>query len=233
MSKLKNPIVVPLDVDDPQKAMQLVSLLKGKVGGFKIGPRLTFKSKPLFFELLKESGVFFFDHKFFDIPSTTVAAVRSAFDLGATWVTVHALNGADCLKELAKLEAELKKSRPEFRILVVTVLTSFSEENLPPVWSEHLDIAESVRVLARSASSVGLHSFVSSAFELEILKSEHRDGFFVVPGIRPVGSAHQDQSRVATPKSAIDMGASALIIGRPIIEAADPLKVVEEVLKQL
>ncbi len=88
-----NPIIVAIDVDDPNVAKSIVKNLSGHVGGFKIGPRLTLK---LDFQLLRtmaEKGILFFDHKFMDIPSTTVASVRAAAQLGALWVTVHALNG--------------------------------------------------------------------------------------------------------------------------------------------
>lgn len=232
MSLLKNPIIVALDVDDVGRASELVSLLSGKVGGFKVGPRLTLKSDSRLTDLLQKSGVYFFDHKFFDIPSTTAASVRAAFDLGATWVTVHALNGGPCLKELSILQEELRAKRPDFRVLAVTVLTSFTESSLPPIWKRE-SVESSVEQLAKLASDNGIGSFVSSAHELPALKKNHPYGFFVVPGIRPANSKSQDQARVATPAEAIKMGASALVIGRPIVEAKDPVQVVDEVLKSL
>src|SRR4051794_5277789 len=99
--QILNPVIVSLDVDDPKDAMSLYLSLRDYVGGFKIGPRLTFRCDREFIKDLSQSGILFFDHKFFDIPTTTVAAVRVAFEMGAHWITVHSLNGPECLKALA------------------------------------------------------------------------------------------------------------------------------------
>lgn len=229
---MKNPIVVALDLDDPVAAGKLARGLAPHVGGFKIGPRLTLRADHGFIRELSQMGVLFVDHKFFDIPSTTLAAVETAAHLGAHWVTVHALNGRLCLKELAGLEKQIRINRPDFKVLVVTVLTSFSEANLPSIWRQE-PVSASVERLATEASLSGLHSFVCSSEEISKLKKLYPDSFLVVPGIRPAGSAVGDQVRVATPQAALKAGASALVIGRPIIGEKDPVSAARQIAESL
>jgi orotidine-5'-phosphate decarboxylase len=229
---MKNPIIVALDVDDLKKAEKLVEELLPVVGGFKIGPRLTFNAPKEFLRKISKSSVLFFDHKFFDIPSTTVASVRMAAEMGAHWVTVHALNGPVCLKQLGDLEKEIQKDRKEFKVLVVTVLTSFSQKDLPPIWIQE-PIEKSVLKLAESAHDVGLKSFVCSPEEISALRTSLPDSFLVVPGLRPQGSSSGDQKRTATPAAALEAGASALVIGRPIVEHVRPFDAAKEILGSL
>lgn len=219
--KLKNPIVVALDLDDAKKAQKLSESLSPYVGGFKLGPRLTFRADKSWLKDLKAAATLFVDHKFFDIPSTTEASVKVAYDLGADWVTVHALNGPECLKKLSQLEKSLRSENPDFKILVVTVLTSFSPETLPPIWKDQ-SIGQSVEELAKMSASVGLKNFVCSPHEISLLK-KISGSFIVTPGVRLGDAKTDDQKRTAAPKEAMQMGANALVIGRPIIEAADPV----------
>jgi len=231
---MKNPIIVALDLDSPKKAMDLAVQLESVVGGFKVGPRLTHRAPPDFIQDLSRLGLVFFDHKFFDIPSTTTAAVQAAAEAGATWATVHALNGPKTLKELATLELKIRKNSPDFRVVAVTVLTSFDPAGLPPIWQKGLSIADSVEKLAFSAYEQGLRTFVCSPEEVPLLKKKLGPGIFViVPGIRPVGSDSKDQNRVATPQEAIKNGADALVIGRPIIEAQNPVRAAQDILAEL
>ena len=188
-----NPIIVALDIDSPQQAVNLAVSLEPHVGGFKVGPRLTHRASPDFVQNLARLGLVFFDHKFMDIPSTTVAAVKAAAEAGATWVSVHALNGPVTLGELRKLEQTMQSINPLFRVVIVTVLTSFEKVSLPPIWSKELDVAESVLCLARSAYEQGLRTFVCSSEEATALRREFgAEVFLIVPGIRPLGSPSQD-----------------------------------------
>ena len=143
--------------------------------------------------------------------------------MGAHWVTVHGLNGPECLKELSVLEKKIRRQIESFRVLAVTVLTSFNSQTLPPIWREET-IAKSVERLAESAQTSGLSSFVCSPDEVSILRNKYSESFLVVPGVRPDGTDHHDQKRVTTPRIALERGASALVIGRPITESADPAK---------
>lgn len=229
---MKNPIVVALDVDDVAQAQKLVKDLHPYVGGFKVGPRLTFRAPPSFLREISSQSLLFFDHKFFDIPSTTVAAVKVAAEMGAHWVTVHALNGPECLKELKKLETEIRKTRENFRVVAVTVLTSFTEKTLPPIWKNE-SIEQSVETLAASAIEAGLETLVCSPLEISKLKKLFPKSFLIVPGIRTEGSGSGDQKRTATPEGAIKAGASALVIGRSILDAQSPVQAAKEIFESL
>lgn len=218
-SPLRNPICVALDVDDKDQALKLVESLKDLVGGFKLGPRLIHRyGNSLVQEIAKKSPVFV-DCKFFDIPSTMEAAVRASFEAGASLVTVHALSGEEALKKMAALEKELSQQRP-FKILAVTVLTSWDENSFPSVFKTQ-PLAKTVEELALLTKKSGLSSVVCSAHEIDLLKSQGL--YLLVPGIRLEEDAKGDQKRVMTPGKALQAGASALVVGRPIVEAKDPV----------
>lgn len=213
-----NPVVVALDVDTRDEALRLTDSLADVVGGFKLGPRLCLRYG---WDLVKEiagRGTVFLDNKHFDIPSTMEAAVRASFEAGASVVTVHTLAGREALETMARLEAELSRQRP-VRILGVTILTSWDEKSVPPVMKTQT-IPQHVEGLADFAASCGLRSLVCSPHELPLLKN--RDLFLLTPGIRFDLDAKGDQKRTAGPKEAIRDGASALVVGRPILQAKNP-----------
>lgn len=213
-----NPLIVALDVDSKEAAMTLVEDLADTVGAFKIGPRLIHRyGETLTQEIAKYAPVFV-DCKFFDIPSTMVAAVRASFESGASLVTVHAQSGIEALRELAVLEKELNQIRP-FQILAVTMLTSFSEETLPSILKPQ-SIREHVVELAKLVREAGLNGIVCSPEELSELRDQ--DFYLVTPGIRFTLEEKGDQKRVLGPHEAISAGASALVVGRPIIAAKKP-----------
>lgn len=226
-----NPIFVALDVDDPSRAKEMAKTLKGRVGGFKIGPRLLMKDGPQLIAKIAESGPVFVDNKYYDIPSTMESAVRATFEAGASFCTVHAQAGSEALTLLAQLEKELSQQRP-FLILSVTILTSFSQETLPDNLKP-ISIQEHVEKLASVNFSSGLEGLVCSPHEVAELRKKWPDKFYVTPGVRLDSQPRQDQVRVMSPRQAIAAGASALVIGRPILQAADPIRVVEEILSSL
>ena len=194
------------------------------VGGFKLGPRLLHRFGPDLVQKIAAHGPVFIDCKFFDIPSTTVAAVQACFEAGASLVTVHALVGAKTLTELAALEKKLSQQRP-FKILCVTILTSWSESDYPSIIKPH-PVIENVRRLARDVATSGLTGLVCSGQELMAI--DVRNTWCLVPGVRRAQDATGDQSRLITPEQALKSGAAALVIGRPIVEAKDPVVVAQE-----
>lgn len=218
---LKNPIFVALDIDNDQQALQLAKNISGFVGGFKVGPRLTFKYGAKFVRELSEIGPVFVDNKYHDIPSTVLSALRTTHESGATFATVHASNGPEALKDIAKLEFELNKIR-SFKVLSVTVLTSFNHINLPTNWQEEPP-QKHVLLLAEQTIESGIDGLVCSPEEVKILREKFPQSFLVTPGIRLPENSKGDQARVMGPKEAINAGASALVIGRPIVEANDPI----------
>lgn len=221
---LKNPLIVALDVDDLKMALNLADRLAEVAGGFKVGPRLCLRYGHEIIRELAERAPVFVDNKHYDIPSTMISAVRATFEAGASLVTVHAQSGLPALIELAKLEAELNHQRP-FRVLCVTILTSFEKSTLPPIYKDQ-EIQSHVLDLARLVKQSQLSGVVCSAQELSALQAEFKKGelYLVTPGIRFDQDDIQDQKRTMTPKEAIKQGASALVVGRPIIEAKNPLE---------
>lgn len=236
MRFLKNPIILALDIDTKDDAFKILDHVSDLIGGVKVGPRLVNKYGAEFITELAERTPVFIDNKYFDIPSTMVAAVKSSFDAGATLVTVHAMAGAEALKELYKLEIELNRIRP-FKILAVTILTSWDQSSLPKnlhSWS----IENHVRSLTELVYKSGLRGLVCSGHELEYLN--YPDLFKVTPGIRlstqqsatdkTILNENHDQKRVMTPKQAIKAGASALVIGRAILQSHNPRETILNIL---
>lgn len=214
---VNNPIILALDVDDETSALSIVDELQDVVGAFKLGPRLCVRYGQKLIQRISQKAPVFVDNKYFDIPSTTVAAVQTSFDAGASLVTVHALNGPETLKDLASLEKKLNQERP-FKILCVTILTSFQAEHLSASFQPK-EIPWHVKILSAEVKAAGLSGLVCSAHELNLIDAKN---FFVVtPGIRMTNEVSSDQKRVMGPKEAIQAGAQALVVGRPILQATN------------
>lgn len=213
-----NPVVLALDVDTREEALRVADQVGDIVGGIKLGPRLCLRYGKSFVEEMAARAPVFLDNKHFDIPSTMEAAVRASFDAGASVVTVHALAGKEALRKMAEVETELNMRRP-FRILSVTILTSWSHESMPPVLKEQ-KLSDHVVELADFVVASGLTGVVCSPLELKYLAG--RGLFLLTPGIRFEDDDKGDQKRVAGPKEALAQGSSALVVGRPILQAANP-----------
>ncbi len=226
ISPLKNPLITALDVDSRDECLRIAGLVEKFVGGFKLGPRLVVRYGADIIKEVSSIAPVFVDLKFLDIPNTMETSVRASFEAGASLVTVHAWAGMDALKRLSEVERELNGQRP-FRILVVTVLTSFNKENMPPSISSNVSLLEQVVNLADFSYDCGLKGVVCSALESSLVRQRHNDGFIVTPGIRFPSEAVGDQKRVVDPCKAIENGASAIVVGRPIVEAADPAEQAE------
>lgn len=214
---MKNPIILALDVDTRDQALKIADDLSEIVGGFKLGPRLCLRYGMEFVKEMAERGPIFLDNKHFDIPSTMEAAVRASFEAGASLVTVHALSGKEALQRMAAVEKELNQRRP-FRILAVTILTSWDQSSVPANMKDQ-PIAQHVTDLVSLVQDAGLSSVVCSPHELDLL--QNRDLYLVTPGIRFSMQDSGDQKRIMGPKEALRKGASALVVGRPILEASN------------
>lgn len=212
-----NEIFVALDVDTKEQALDIAEKCKDFVTGFKVGPRLCMKYDMSFISELAKQKPVFVDNKYFDIPNTMLASIQATFDAGASFTTIHAQSGSEALTAVAKLETELNQQRP-FKVLVVTVLTSFNLETLP-INQLKTPIAEQVVALAKQAYACGLKSFVCSAKEVASLRKALPDSYLVTPGIRFSDESAGDQKRVVEPQDAFASGASAIVVGRPIYQS--------------
>lgn len=223
---MKNPIFLSLDLNSWDEAHEMSELLKQEVGGFKIGPRLAIKAVSKDWQKLSDCGPVFYDPKYYDIPNTMLESIKACVDLGISYITVHASSGTKALSQIKNLEDEINKSH-FFKVLAVTALTSFGSDNLMPGYKNQ-NLESIVTDLAQLALSSGLSGIVCSGEEVQKISNLSKDLFTVVPGIRLLGSAQDDQKRVMTPDLALSNGAKALVVGRPIINAQDPLKAAKQ-----
>ena len=228
---LSNPIIVALDVDSREACLDLVRRLHRHVGAFKLGPRLLVRYGAALVSEIAALGPVFVDNKYLDIPSTMEHAIRASFEAGASLATIHAWSGAEALRRLSAVERELNEKRP-FQILAVTVLTSFDRSTLPPPLDQH-PILDQVLGLSDLVLECGLKGLVCSPEEASELKKRHPNSFLVTPGIRFQGDESADQKRVMGPAQALLAGADALVIGRSIIGAGDPVAAAERCLHEI
>ncbi len=209
-------IYVAIDTPDLEVAKALASKVHSHVGGIKLGLE--------FFSANGRAGVremahiglpIFLDLKLHDIPNTVGKAIQALRPLNPAILTVHAAGGRSMMED-AKAAAPTGT-----KVVAVTVLTSLDGADLAAAGvtgSPH----DQVERLTRSAMEAGLDGVVCSGEEVAAAKAIWPKGFFVVPGVRPADGLAGDQKRVVTPRVALDRGASVLVIGRPITQAADP-----------
>lgn len=216
-------LIVALDLESTTLALQLVDELPG-LEWAKIGPMLFLEDGPGLVRELKARGInVFLDLKWHDIPNSVAGAVRSAADLGVDLVTVHALGGPDMV-------AAARAASGGVKIAAVTVLTAHT---VTAYWNivgreGSQELGGEVTRLAIMAVAAGAHAVVSSPLEVAALREAlGPEPWIVVPGIRPVGAALDDQQRTADPATVVRAGATHLVVGRPITRAKCPAEVYE------
>jgi len=230
MTTPQDRLAVALDFPDAKQALELIARLDGTCRWFKVGMELYYAAGNAFIETLRNQDFqVFLDLKLHDIPNTVAGAVRSVTAAGASLLTVHASGGPAMMA--AAVDAASYPDSP--RLLAVTVLTSMDPPELSAVGITESPI-DQVVLLARLARSVGINGLVCSPEEVAMLKDESDPGtLLVIPGIRPTGSDIGDQRRIATPGDAIALGASMLVVGRPITRAADPAAAAKSILEEI
>lgn len=223
-------LIVALDVSTAAAAQRIVSAVGDSALTYKVGMQLYTAEGPQVVRDLVSSGRrVFLDLKYHDIPNTVGAAVTEAAQLGVSMLTVHACGGGKMLT--AAVQAA--RNRPGLMVLAVTVLTSLDASDLEKIGIRGT-VEDSVVRLSAIALANGCHGVVTSAREASTLRAELGDDFaLVTPGVRPAGSAAGDQVRVVTPAEAIAAGASHIVVGRPITEAADPAAEARAILGQI
>lgn len=231
MSNNDPKVIVALDYTDAASALKLVNHLDPSLCKLKVGKELFTAAGPHLIEkLIAKDFKVFLDLKFHDIPNTVAKACEAASNLGVWMLNVHAQGGSEMMH--AALEGVSKASHYPY-LIAVTVLTSMNQSNLNEVGVES-SVENQVLKLAKLAQQAGLHGVVCSALEAPLLKQHSPDNFLLVtPGIRPTNSNLDDQSRVLTPTQAIEMGASYLVIGRPITQAAKPIAVLLDINQEI
>ncbi len=218
-----NPVFAAIDTISTPVAAPLVGTLAGAVGGIKLGLEFFCANGPEGIRTVMSGAAglpLFLDLKLHDIPNTVAGAVRAVAPLAPYLLTVHAAGGPQMMRAAAAAAAEMGESRP--RIVAVTVLTSLDQTDLAAIGVAG-GVTDQAARLADLALASGLDGVVCSAHEAAALRRQlGPEAILVVPGIRPAGAATGDQKRVMGPAEAMAAGATHLVIGRPITEAADP-----------
>jgi orotidine-5'-phosphate decarboxylase len=222
-----NPVFLALYTPDLSRARGLANAVRGHVGGLKLGLEFFAANGPAGIKALSALGLpIFLDLKLHDIPNTVAKAVEALHALRPTVLTVHAAGGR------AMLSAAKTAAPDGCKVVAVTVLTSLDQSDM-----QEAGVAgsptEQVRRLTELARESGCDGIVCSGSEVFAARAGWPDGYFVVPGIRPAGSEAGDQKRVMTPPEALTAGASILVIGRPITDAADPAEVARSIAASL
>jgi orotidine-5'-phosphate decarboxylase len=223
----RDRLILALDVPSVETARALVARLGDSVSFYKIGYQLAFANGlPLAQELAAAGKQVFIDLKLHDIGNTVAKGVESVAKLGATFLTVHAYPQT--------MHAAVDASAGSgLRILAVTVLTSYDDGDLAAAGYD-FTVPELVAERAAQARDIGVHGLVCSAEEAANLRPIVGGKMaLVTPGIRPAGAAAGDQKRVMTPAKAIAAGADYLVVGRPILEAADPKAAAEAIVAEI
>ncbi len=217
-------LIVALDVPAVHDAVRLVDALASAVTWFKVGSELFTAAGPQAVAAVRERGKrVFLDLKFHDIPRTVASAVDAAVRLGAEMINLHVAAGEDAMRLAA--QTVTTRSQPRSLLLGVTRLTS--EQESPELLAAVVDAA------AR-AKWCGLDGVIASARETAAIKAACGREFVVVtPGIRPAGAPSGDQRRVTTPADAVRAGADFLVVGRPVLSAADPVAVVARMVQEM
>lgn len=231
-------IFCAVDTQDIKRAEELCGIISAHKAGVKLGleffnthgPQGVARIRDAFPEL-----PFFLDLKLHDIPNTVASSVRALTELQPDYLNVHAGGGYEMMKaaqEAAGEEADKRGLRPA-KMISVTVLTSFDETGLKLVGQE-TPIPKQVLRLAKLTKEAGMAGVVCSPHEIKLLREELGPQFILItPGIRPEGSESGDQKRVMTPKEALNLGATHLVIGRPITGAPDPAAMIEKIYQSL
>ena len=213
---MSSPIYVAIDTPDLERAKAIAAKVHNHVGGIKLGLEFfTGNGRAGVREMAAFGLPIFLDLKLHDIPNTVAKAIQALRPLEPAILTVHAAGGR------AMMEDAKAAAPPGTKIVAVTVLTSLDGSDLQSIGLA-ADPHKQVERLTELAREAGLDGVVCSGNEVAAAKAIWPDGFFVVPGVRPADFSAGDQKRVVTPRQALDAGASILVIGRPITQAADP-----------
>lgn len=231
----RDRVIVALDCG-MEEALALADALQGKATWVKLGMTLYYAAGPeIIYEMKRRGFKVFLDLKFHDIPAQVKDAAKAAVENGADMVTTHTVGGAEMMRavEEGACAAARDFGLDEPVTLGVTVLTSMDADALASTGVVR-PLPEQVLNLAEQALAAGLSGVVASPKEARELRAKlGPDAYIVTPGVRPKGASLDDQKRVATPREAIDNGASHIVVGRPITKAEDPLAAFEAIVASL
>lgn len=224
-------LILPLDLATKEAVFETLDKVGNSLNWVKIGLQLFLRYGPsLVDEIAKRDYKIFLDLKLHDIPNTVASAIKSLKGLPVHMLTIHTCGGAEMMKWASDAQQE---ALPETILLGVTVLTSMNQEALNGVGVES-PIEDQVKRLGQLATSNGVQGLVCSPLELGLLRETlGNEPMLVTPGIRPAGSAVNDQKRIMTPAKAAQAGSSYIVVGRPILKADSPQAAIQSIMAEL
>mgnify|MGYP002431624053 CR=1 FL=1 len=223
-------LILAVDLEDKEVAKKFLAPLRGELSWVKIGLQMFLKYGPAVVDEFADAGFrVFLDLKLHDIPNTVASAIKSLRGRPCGMLTIHTLGGA----EMMRRALDAADALPQTLLLGVTVLTSMDEKQLAGIGVPAAPMRQ-VELLAKLAAGTGMRGLVCSPLELPCLRRELGDEIaLVTPGIRPKTATLDDQSRAMTPAEAADAGASFIVVGRPILKAADPVSAARAIRTEL
>ncbi len=235
--KAKDKIIVALDVPDRDRAVELVRTLSPDGRWFKVGMELFSAVGPdIVRELTGLGAKVFVDLKFHDIPNTVAAAGAAITRLGAAMFNVHCSGGLEMMQRTVERarETACREGLALPKMIGVTVLTSMSQEVLTDQIGVQRELGRQVRELALLAREAGMDGVVASPQEIALIREACGPEFLIVtPGVRPKWASLDDQHRVLTPGEGHRLGATHLVIGRPVTAASDPREAWNKIVREL
>ena len=233
---MKKEVIIALDFPTLEKTLEFLDKFKEEKLFVKVGMELYLQNGPVVIDEIKKRGhKIFLDLKLHDIPNTVAHCIKSLTRLGAKLITIHSQGGKvmmeAAMKAAKEQAAELGIERP--KLLAITALTSFDDENWSAIGGS-LPISDHVVKLAKLAKEAGVDGVVASPLEAKLIREACGEDFLIVtPGIRPSFAATNDQKRIATPSSALQDGASRIVVGRPITQAENPQEAVRLIVEEM
>lgn len=227
---MNNPyLIVALDVPNKKRMIEVLSKMPDSVSWYKIGLELFTAEGPSILEVLKNMNKsIFLDLKLHDIPKTVSNTVKVISDYDVDLITVHSLGGRTMLESAVSAAKNISNAP---KIVSVTTLTSINQNDLVNIGIEK-SLSDQALSLAQMSIDAGIDGLVTSAHEACTLKNHFPDSLLVTPGIR-FSNDNDDQKRVSTPRFAAEQGSTHIVIGRPILNANNPSKVVEKIYNDL
>ena len=234
---MRDRLIVALDTDDGEDidwlCMTLIEIVRWVKIGFQAFSALGMEAFPWFDQ---NGHKVFVDLKFHDIPNTVARDVGMMTKHGANMINMHASGGLEMMQaaRMSAYKVSTERNILPPVLLGVTILTSIDETGFQHNFGSERQLTEQVVYLAQLAQEAGLDGVVASPLEIEPIRKACGDRFLIVtPGIRPTWAESDDQRRVTTPAEAIRRGADYIVVGRPIIEAEDPLEAAEMILEEM